>query len=130
MAGSSSLGTGANQFNFPFGLAFDSQNVLYVGDMNNSRVQQWAINGWTGATVAGQSSGTSGSALNQLNKAGGIAIDSGGNIYIADTYNSRVQYWANGASTGSTIAGTGKFHNLCQSSQSINRFCFNSVTIL
>ena len=92
----------------PIGLVIDSENSLYIADLNNSRVQKWAKHAWTGQTVAGQSSGASGSNSASLNTVGGIAVDDGKNLYVVDTYNCRVQYWLSGASSGTKVAGTGK----------------------
>ncbi|CAF3518239.1 unnamed protein product [Rotaria socialis] len=36
-------GTGADQFNYPYGLSFDRQGNLYVADYNNHRVQRFSI---------------------------------------------------------------------------------------
>jgi hypothetical protein len=99
-------GTGANQVNYPFGLAVDSSNSLYVADWYNSRVQKFLPGASSGTTVAGQSSGTAGTALNYLNNCGGVTVDSALNVYVADTNNFRAVVWANGASTGTLIGGT------------------------
>jgi hypothetical protein len=91
------------------GLALDSSNTLYIGDLNNSRVQKWPMGAWIGSTVAGQINGASSSTSNSLNQVGGLVIDSTGGIYVADIFNFRIQYWPNGASSGTTVAGiTGK----------------------
>ncbi|CAF4921243.1 unnamed protein product [Rotaria sp. Silwood1] len=100
-------GTMANQLYGPMGLALDSSNTLYVADWYNNRVQAWLLGASTGMTVAGDASGTPGSDSNYLNTPADVAVDSNGNIYVADTYNHRVQFWARDASTGTTIAGTG-----------------------
>lgn len=85
-----------------------SSNVVYVTDQPNHRVQKWIINATTGSTVAGQSSGVLGSALNQLSYPSDLAVDASGNLYIVDGGNNRVVYWPNGASSGTIVAGTGK----------------------
>ncbi|CAF2034521.1 unnamed protein product, partial [Rotaria magnacalcarata] len=36
-------GAGANQFDYPFGLAFDPHGNLYVVDADNNRVQRFSI---------------------------------------------------------------------------------------
>ena len=63
------------------------------------------VNGYSteGTTVAGGNS--YGSAANQLKNPYRFTFDSSGNLYIADTYNHRIQKWAPGASEGTTIAG-------------------------
>jgi DNA-binding beta-propeller fold protein YncE len=62
----------------------------------------------TGTTVAGSSNAILGSALKSLNLPSHLAVDSSGNIYVADAGNNRVVYWPNGASSGTLVAGTGK----------------------
>ncbi|CAF1523743.1 unnamed protein product [Rotaria magnacalcarata] len=118
IAGVGTVGVSANQFNYPFGMALDSSNALYISDLNNSRVQLWASNAWTGTTVAGQANGTSGTGSSYLNKAAGFAMDTSSNIYITDMYNSRIQYWTSGASTGVTVIGNGSCGNLT------NQLCY------
>ena len=59
---------------------------------------------YTQSVVAGDSGGSSGSALNRLNYPTGIHVD-GSNIYIADTNNHRVLKWPEGASQGVVVAG-------------------------
>jgi len=47
----------------------------------------------------------SGSAPNQLADPFGVAVDGSANVYIADTFNNRVQLWMSGATSGITVAG-------------------------
>ena len=58
--------------------------------------------------MAGQVNGQSGSTLPYLNTPYGVCVDSNKNVYVADTTNHRVQLWTYGASSGATVAGTGK----------------------
>ena len=62
---------------------------IYIPDTINNRVQSWAPGASSGVTVAGGNG--VGSAANQLNFPTGVALDTVGNIYIADPNNSRVQ---------------------------------------
>ncbi len=55
-----------------------------------------------GTTVAGGNG--SGSGPDQLSGPAGVAVDGAGNLYVADTSNERVQRWAPGASSGTTVA--------------------------
>lgn len=103
---SGTAGTAANQLYYPYGLALDSSNALYVADYRNNRIQKWASGATSGITVAGQSSGTAGSSSTALSMPVAIALDSAGNMYFTDRGNHRVMYWANGASSGTTVAGT------------------------
>ena len=112
-------GLGATQLNEPYGVAVDSAGNVFVADTFNHRVQKFVsgcVNTETskcaGVTVAGGN--LAGSAANQLNRPEGVALDAEGNVYVADTFNYRVQRWAPGATAGVTVAsddGYGSFGN-------------------
>lgn len=108
-----SSGVAANLFAHPYCLALGSSNVVYVTDQPNHRVQKWIINATTGSTVAGQSSGVLGSTLKQLSYPSDLVVDASDNLYIVDGGNDRVVYWANGASSGTIVAGTGRRSQHC-----------------
>jgi sugar lactone lactonase YvrE len=94
----------------PMAVAVDSSGSLYIADRQNNRVRKVAANGII-TTVAGTGtygfSGDGGPAASaELNSPGGVAVDAGGNLYIADSNNSRIRKVApNGIIT--TVAGTG-----------------------
>jgi uncharacterized protein (TIGR03437 family) len=101
------------EINGPDSMAFDSKGNLYFSDVNNGAVRMVTPAGVI-STVAGSASegvGFSGDgalAINaQLSNPSGIAIDSAGNLYIADSGNFRIRKVT--ASTGiiTTIAGSG-----------------------
>ncbi|MGQ9634639.1 MAG: NHL repeat-containing protein [Bryobacteraceae bacterium] len=102
------------QVNNPFGLALDSSGNLYIADQFNNRVRKLTPDGKL-STVAGTGkasySGDGGSATEAaLNHPCGIAIDSAGNLYIADTANNSIRK-VTSAGTISTFAGTGSIGN-------------------
>lgn len=96
----------------PFGIAIDSSGNLYIADALNNVIRK-ITSGGTISTVAGNHaasagySGDGGPATSaQLNQPYGVAVDSSGNIYIADTFNNVVRKVStNGTIT--TMAGTG-----------------------
>jgi len=95
----------------PNGLWFDASGALYIGDSGHQSVAKYVaptlsiVAGTPGPT--GFFSGDGGQATRaQLNKPVGVASDSAGNVYVADTNNSRIRkIAADGIIT--TIAGKG-----------------------
>lgn len=75
------------QFKFPRTVAVDSSNNLYATDADNNRIQKFDSNG----RFLGMF-GSGGAGNGQFNKPYGVAIEPSGDfVYIADTYNNRVQ---------------------------------------
>ncbi|CAF1370282.1 unnamed protein product [Rotaria sordida] len=96
----------------PNALALDSSNNIYISEGSYNRVQKYVI-GTPGnsTTVAGDTNGMSGANSSLLDSPCGVAVDSSNNVYVLDQLNNRVQFWANGASSGTTVAGIGGIGN-------------------
>ncbi|CAF2524796.1 unnamed protein product [Rotaria sp. Silwood2] len=59
----------------------------------------------SGATIAGDSSGSSGSSSTVLDNPVGLTFDKNGFMYVADSQNNRVQRFPRNSLTGTTVAG-------------------------
>jgi sugar lactone lactonase YvrE len=106
--------TSATMF-FPWGITVDaSNNIFFVDNGNNCIREVIASTGMiiniagTGSADFGGDGGPANSINTKLNSPQAVAVDAIGNIYIADTYNSRIRKID--ASTGfiNTIAGNGQ----------------------
>ena len=85
-------GLGA-QFYYPSGVAVDPLGNVYVGDQGNDTVRKvtpaGAVTTLAGlAGVAGSADGIGDEA--RFNTPSGVAVDSAGNLYVADTHNDRI----------------------------------------
>ncbi len=101
---------GGAQLNLPFAVAVDAAGNLYIAEFGNNRVRMVSPNGnistLAGNGVAGYSGDGGQAAGAMLNSPQGVAVDSAGNVYIADSANNRVRRVApNGVIT--TVAGNG-----------------------
>ena len=102
---------------YPGDIAFDSSGNLWVADAGNSRVLEFQApftNGMSASIVLGQAGFTTpnpGVSANTLYTPIGLAFDSSGNVWVADSGNSRVLGFArpfsNGESASLVIGQTG-----------------------
>jgi sugar lactone lactonase YvrE len=94
-AGDNGPGPNASLFD-PFGIAVDFAGNVFVADASNCRIREIAAGTGVITTVAGNGqcrySGDNGLATAAaLNFPYDVAVDSAGNLYIADTYNFRIR---------------------------------------
>ncbi|MEZ4364381.1 MAG: NHL repeat-containing protein [Kofleriaceae bacterium] len=102
-------GTGAAaRFAYPWGVAVDSAGNVYVADQSNSTIRKVTAAGVV-TTLAG-TAGTGGSADGTGAEARffnpwGVAVDSAGNVYVADANNATIRK-VTAAGVVTTLAGT------------------------
>lgn len=111
--GLSSSGDGgpatSSQLNTPLGVAVDSSGNFYIADALNNTIRKVSSGGiistYAGNSVPGSSGDGGAPTAAQLNAPQGVAVDSSGNLYIADTQNHKVRKISAGVI--STFAGSG-----------------------
>ncbi|MBV8845553.1 MAG: SMP-30/gluconolactonase/LRE family protein, partial [Bryobacterales bacterium] len=94
------------QLNSPQGVAVDSAGNIYIADMLNDRVRvvaNGAISTFAGNGTSGSSGDFGDPTQAQLHLPMGLALDSSGNLYIADSANNVIRQISNGIIT--TFAG-------------------------
>lgn len=127
------LGTAGGKLSAPAGVAVDGSGNVWVADTGNNRVEQFNQKGefvlvfgkdvnktkvtagapesernlCTAASGNTCQAGVAGSAAGQLKAPQGIAATSGGNVWIADTGNSRLQKFSPAGSLINNISGYG-----------------------
>jgi sugar lactone lactonase YvrE len=88
-------GTGsAARFDYPQGVAVDSSGNIYVADLGNSTIRK-ITSGGVVTTLAGLEGSTGGAdgtgSAARFDYPQGVAVDSSGNIYVADTDNDTIR---------------------------------------
>jgi tripartite motif-containing protein 71 len=149
-----SSGTGNGQFDYPHGIAVDSSGYIFIADTGNNRIQKFDANGnfitkWgsegTGNGQFKDPEGTisimtpKGITADSSGNPEGITADSSGNVYVADTWNHRIQKFdANGkfiTKWGSKGTGNGQFYSPCGVAVDSNGYVYvtdvgGAVTVL
>ena len=93
----------------PLALAIGPAGEIYIAEGNRIRevMKDGRITTFAGTGAAGNGGDGGPAAQAQLNIPQGLAVDSAGNVYIADTLNNRVRR-VNADGTITTVAGTGE----------------------
>jgi len=100
----------AAELSYPLGVAVDASGNVYIADTNNNSIRKVSPGGIITTLAGNGTGGFSGdgglAASAQLNRPGGVAVDTHGNIFIADTDNSRVRE-VSSSGIITTVAGNG-----------------------
>jgi len=110
-AGDNGPATSASFDNLRGGVTVDSTGNFYIADYNNNRIRKVASGTGIITTVAGNGTGAyagdNGPATSaSLYSPSHVAIDSSGNLFIADTTNHRIRKVAIGTGIITTVAGS------------------------
>ena len=107
-------GISANSLFNPQGIAVDGSGDVYISDEDNSRVLFYPAGSTTATRVYGQSGSLTagaqnngGVSANSLSDPVEIALDSSGNLYVADYGNSRVMFYPAGSTSATQVYGQG-----------------------
>jgi predicted membrane-bound mannosyltransferase/sugar lactone lactonase YvrE len=107
------VGTNAGQFQSPRGIALAADGSLYVADSGNNRIQHIGVDGkvlqaWGSFADSSKGAAPGGT----FNEPWGVAVAPDGSVYVADTWNYRIQkftpdgkfllMWGTGPAEGNT----------------------------
>lgn len=107
----STNGTGtAASFSSPWGIAIDTAGNLYVADYGGNKIRKitsaGVVSTLAGTGSSGQTDGAGTTAT--FSSPAGVAVDATGNVYVADSLNSRIRKITS-AGVVSTLGGTTTF---------------------
>jgi len=113
-------GSGTDNLSYPFGIALKTvgaSDILYITDTGNNRIVMVMCDTLSGTFSTATPYGSAGTSDGSFDTPCGITLDAAGNLYVADTFNHRVQVFSTSsndytitsflATIGKTGGGTG-----------------------
>jgi DNA-binding beta-propeller fold protein YncE len=105
-------GTNQGEFDYPAGIAVDTQGTVFVADTGNNRIQLFDSSGNFTANW-----GSEGTGEGEFSGPFDLAVDSRGHLFVVDTYNHRIQKFDRDGTFitvwGSEGNGEGEFSGPC-----------------
>ncbi|CAF1007472.1 unnamed protein product [Adineta ricciae] len=90
----------------PFGIHYDSvSDSLLIANTNAHNIIRWTIGSSYWAVTHGNLNGFNGTSSTEFYAPSDVTLDPMGNMYVVDRFNQRIQFFENGQSNGTTIAG-------------------------
>jgi hypothetical protein len=86
-----------------FDIFVDIDKTLYCSIDTLQQVITISLKGTSNVTIIVAGNGTIGSASNQFNSPNGIFVDLNFNLYVADSFNNRIQLFQSGQLNGTTV---------------------------
>ena len=90
-----------------YGVFVDLNDNLYCSTELGHQILRKAAKDSVNSSTRIAGSGNAGSASHMLNGPRGLFVDMNFNLYVADAYNNRIQYFRPGQFNGTTVAGNG-----------------------
>ncbi|CAF1120659.1 unnamed protein product [Rotaria sordida] len=118
VAGGHGKGNANDQFEYPYSLFVDDDQMMIITDSGNDRIIQWKMNDTNGKVVAGGHG--KGNRLNQLNRPTDVLIDAEtDSLIICDKENRRVVQWSrrNGTTQGEILLDNISCYGLAMDNQ-------------
>ena len=107
--GTGAPGSGNDEFCIPSYVAVDSDGNIYVSDTENHRIKRYTGTGvldtsWASGGILSEPEGTG---SDEMLSPTGVAVDSSGNLYVADKDNRRVKRYTPGGVRDTSWGGDG-----------------------